>query len=98
MYAKHLSFGLQRSMGTSAITRSRTTPESIRRRIQGAKITDVDKEVLDAELDVLMSDTQLSIEQASTWIAESIQVRESTMTVRAEIEREMDAAFAATHP
>ena len=93
MQRKHVTSEVQINMGTSATARSRITPESIRRRINGAKITDIDKEVLDVELNILITTAQLSVDQAAAWIAESIEIRESTMSQRAEMEREISAAF-----
>ena len=97
MQAKHhqsKQSGTHKAMGSPASTSSRMTPGYIRRRIKAAKITDIDKEVLEVELDGLLNVAHLSVEEAAKWMTVSIQVRESTMSERAEVDREIEEVFA----
>jgi hypothetical protein len=74
------------NMGSPARARSRMTPDAIRRRIEEAKITDVDKKVLRHKLEQLLSsELNFSTDDASKWIDEGIETFQSTVADRARL-------------
>jgi hypothetical protein len=79
-------------MNTRFRKRTRITPELIKERIQRSAATELDKEILRVEFEVLMNEVQLPIQQVANWIAESIDLRESTLSEREEIGRAIDSA------
>lgn len=79
---------LPTNMATAANRQPPPTANLLRARIQSARISLIDKQVLNGELDRLIR-ANVPLEETSEWIGEGIEASETTMAERAEIDREI---------